>query len=1137
MAGERIGLHVHRSERTDTLLAGLAEVLRATPPDPFAPDLVAVPTPGIERFISQGLGAHLGTSPGRADGVCANVAFPSPAAVVHQVIAQAAGVDPRSDPWLTHRVVWPLLAVIDREMAQPWCAPLARHLGTGPGVEPADRDPARRADRRFAVASRLAALFASYASQRPAMLLDWLAGGATDGAGEPVPADLAWQPELWRRLRAELGEPSPAERLALACAAVVADPSSVDLPDRLAVFGPTRLPADHLQVLAALASGREVHLWLADASPTAWAAGADGPAGAGRRRQDASGRSVRHPLARSLGRDARELRLRLAALPAAGTPVVDEHLPSPLPDGTLLGLLQRQLRDDVDPWAPGAGAVALAADDRSVQVHACHGQARQAEVVREVVLGLLQADPSLEPRDILVMCPDLDQFAPLLSAAFSEPADAERQGAGRHGPTGPLRVRIADRTPEQANEVLAALDALLGMLAGRVELSAVLDLAGRPPVRARLGLDDDALARLEALAVRAGIRWGLDDATRAQYQVGTTTGTWAWGLDRLLLGAAMSEEGLPLLGAVLPVDDVQGADVALLGTLAELVTTLVDLRDATAGSHPLATWITRLTTAVTDLMDARGPDAWQVPNALAAIQALGDHAGGRATDVLLGLADVRWLLADVLAGRPTRTNFRSGGLTVCGLAPMRSVPHRVVCLVGMDDGAFPRAVVPVGDDVLARDPLVGERDRRSEDRQLLLDALMAATEHLVITYTGADDRTNEPRPPCVPLGELLDTLDAMAVTTAGAPARSHVRTTHPLQPFDARNFTPGALGDPGPFSHDRSALDAARTAAGPRQPVGPFLAGDLPAPPAAPLTLADLRAFLASPPAAFLRTRVGISLRGEDDPPPERLPLELDGLERWAIGARALDLLLHGAPTARVRDAELHRGALPPGALGSAELGRIDQEVSVLADQVTALRRGLPARPVDVRIVLPGGTLLTGTVPDVHDRTIVRATYARARAAQELALWPELLAAAVADPGPGWSARLVTRDGGVALVAPDPERCADLLAELAQLHRAGMRAPLPLLPGWSRLYAQRRAEGRSSSQAVRAARAGAWSQQYGAERDLPEVVMVWGTVDLEGLLQDPPGPQEPWYPGEPSRVGALARRLWEPVLAARGSTR
>lgn len=1125
-----MGVHLHRSERTDVLVHGLAAVLARPPADPLAVDLVAVPTAGIERFICQGLARRLGASPEAADGVCANVDFPSPAWIVTRVIAQATGSDPQADPWVPHRAVWPLLAVIDRVAAEPWCAPLAQHLGLGG----ADGTARQRQDRRFAVATRLARLFASYASQRPSLILDWAADRDEDGAGAPIPDDLTWQPELWRRLRGEIDAPSPAERLDAACRALRADPGVVDLPDRLSVFGPSRLPDDHVRVLAALGAGREVHLWLADASPRVWSDVHRLGTAPLRRRHDHSGEAVRHPLLRSLGRDSRELSRRLGRLTEHGDPpTTDTHHPVEITAPTLLGALQRQIRDDLDPGRQRdtTGAHVLSPEDASIQVHACHGQPRQADVVREVVLGLLQADATLQPRDILIMCPDLMAFAPLLSAAFGESASA---GATD---TAALRLRIADRTPEQANDVLAAMALVLDLLTGRMGLSEVLELAGRPPVRARFGFDDDTLRRLADLATQAGIRWGLDPAGRSAYQVPVTSGTWTWGVDRLLLGVAMSQDGLAHVGEVLPVDDVQGGDVLALGQLAELVTRLRGIRDAATERRTATQWADILTAAVTDLMETRGDQAWQVPHALGVLRALAVDAGDHADEVPLSLAEVRGRLDDVLEGRPTRMNFRSGGLTVCGLAPMRSVPHRVVCLMGLDDTRFPRATGADGDDVLARDPLLGERDPRSEDRQLLLDAVMAATDHLVVTYTGSDDRSNETRPPCPALAELLDTVDVMATTSSGSPARDQVRLKHPLQPFDARNFITGALVPTGPFSHDRAALAAARRLTGPRSPRPAFLVGDLPPEPVAELALPQLGAFLASPAAAFLRSRIGLAPRPDDDPAPEAIPLEPDGLATWQIGERALGQVARGVPPADVAAAERLRGQLPPGALGSAVLQGIGAEVSALAHRA-ALLRVRPSRPISARLDLPGGVRLVGTIPDVHDRSIVRLTYSRSKPAQPARVWPELLAAAATTGEAGWSAHLVTRDDEVTLRAPAPDEAARVLAELAELYRAGLVAPLPLMPATGMEYTRRRLRGHSTDAALRAARHAAWQPRFGAERDAPAVVTLWGArAEFEVLLAEPPHADERWFPDETTRFGALARRLWEPIISARGAGR
>ena len=208
---------------------------------------------------------------------------------------------------------------------------------------------------------------------------------------------------------------------------------------------------------------------------------------------------------------------------------------------------------------------------------------------------------------------------------------------------------------------------------------------------------------------------------------------------------------------------------------------------------------TALSTGITSLTAVPDADLWQSSQVEREFNDVLAKAGPHA-DTLMRLPDIKALLDRHLAGRPTRANFRTGTLTVCTMVPMRSVPHRVVCLVGLDDGVFPRLGVVDGDDALARDPMTGERDIRSEDRQLLLDAIGAATEKLVITYTGANEYSGQRKPPAVPLVELLDTLDV----TTPEKVRDRVLVEHPLQPFDVRNVTPGALGMPrGPAVHIR----------------------------------------------------------------------------------------------------------------------------------------------------------------------------------------------------------------------------------------------------------------------------------------------------------------------------------------------
>ncbi|MFS0705882.1 exodeoxyribonuclease V subunit gamma, partial [Cellulomonas sp. 179-A 9B4 NHS] len=272
-------LRVHTAARADVLVDALADVLAQQPPDadPFAREVVAVPTRGVERWVAQRLSHRLGAGPDGEGGVCARIDFDPPARLVRRVVAVAGGVDADEDPWEPERLTWAVLRALDDAVAAgaPWAAPLVRHVGADAGT-----------GRRLRLARRLAATVTAYGAQRPALVTAWASGRDDDGLGGPLPHDLAWQPPLWRAVRAAVGTPSPAERLATAVHAVRADPGVVDLPVRLSVLGATRLPEAHLDVLDALAAHRDVHLWLPHPSPVLWdrAAAATRPGPPPRRR-------------------------------------------------------------------------------------------------------------------------------------------------------------------------------------------------------------------------------------------------------------------------------------------------------------------------------------------------------------------------------------------------------------------------------------------------------------------------------------------------------------------------------------------------------------------------------------------------------------------------------------------------------------------------------------------------------------------------------------------------------------------------------------------------------------------------------------------------------------------------------------
>ncbi|WP_068250440.1 exodeoxyribonuclease V subunit gamma [Janibacter corallicola] len=1034
-----MALHLHRAQRTDVLADELGALLASPLPDPFAREVVVVPEQGIERWLAQRLSHRLGASGGRGDGVCAGVEFLRP----HSLVTMLTGRD-EDDPWLPQHLVWPLLEVIDASLGEPWCTDLTRHLGAD--GEPDAELAQVRAGRRYSVALRLAGLFHRYATSRPRVLRDWREGRDTDGLdGTPLDADLTWQPELWRRLVAAVDAPPPDVRHEQTVARLRAgEGGDLPLPDRLSLFGHTRLGVTEVELLDALATSREVHLWLPQPSEALWqelqAAQADHVLP---RDRDDSSHLVRHPLLASLGRDSRELVRVLGSFASPRRGPAEDGPTPPMrnagPEGpeaeptTVLGWLQADIAANRDP--SGEPQREVAAGDGSVQVHACHGPTRQVEVLREVLVGLLEDDPDLEPRDVLVMCPDVETYAPLIGAAFGlgeHGTDAE--GVDTH-PAHRLRVRLADRSLRSTNPLLDVAARLIGLAGGRLTASEVLDLAAAPPVRRRFGLGEDDLATITRWVTDAGIRWGLDAEHRAPFAMEREDqGTWRFGLDRLLLGVTMSEDGPLHVAAVMPVDDVGSGSVDLVGRLGELIDRTGTALDAMQTARTAGEWMGVLTEAVLALTHVPPSEQWQVGDLQRTLSRAARHA---TEDVPVGLADVRALLEDQLAGRPSRASFRTGGLTVCTMTPMRSVPHRVVCLLGMDDDTFPRQQTVDGDDVLARRPVTGERDARSEDRQLLLDAVLAAGERLIVCYTGADEHSGERRPPAVPLSELLDA--ARGTTTAPVEV-----VHHPLQPFDPRNFAPER-----PFSFDLAALEGARSGTDPEPTDSRLIRTPLPAPVVEDVSLADLVGYFQHPGRGFLRDRLQVGVSREADEVSDRLPIDLDGLEKWSVGDRALAARLAGRPADDVYTAELLRGDIPPGSLGNRALTPIAEQVEDLVRHV-AEGPGGPPGSVDIDVPLPGGRRLTGTVDGVRGPHVVDVTFSRLAAKQHIASWLRLLALSATEEAEWFASTLGKGRGRGRPVArttrgPVPLAAArSHLSELIDVHAVGLSAPLPL---------------------------------------------------------------------------------------------
>lgn len=1138
---------MHRAARSDRLVAALAEVLATPLDDPLMTEVISVHSRGIERWIAQELSARLGVGALGDDGVAADLAFPFPGRLIRGAIARGSSIDPERDPWLPERLTWPLLELVDEDPGAAMLGPLGTHVGTEPG-DATDEQVARR----FGAVRHVADLFDRYGVHRPDMLVAWRGGDPVGPDGGPLPARQRWQADLWAAVRERIDVPSFAERHQTALPALADDPDLLDLPPRFALFGLTSLPAAYLDVLSAIAAHRDVHLMLLHPSPALWERVREVARPADRvpplRDADPTASLPRNPLLRSWGRDARELQL-IAPAPADPNRHHD-HAVAEEPPRTLLERIQADIRADRSP----AGGAPLEADDRSVQVHDCHGRIRQVEVVRDAILHLLAESPDLEPRDIIVMCPDIERFAPLVTAVFgAEAVTHDDMDTDVDAPPA-LRVRLADRSLRRTNPVLEVVSELLGLVDGRVTASAVLDLISREPVRRRFRIDDDDAEVLESWITDLQIRWGLDGDHRTRHGLPRLEqNTWRAGLRRLQLGIAMADESLRAIAGVVPFDDVEGGLSDLAGRLVELVARLEAVLAAVADPRPIDLWRDAIGAAADALTAVDRAHEWQRMQLHRVLDDLVDEAttAHGVSSVAVTLAEIRVMLGDRLSGRPSVTSHRTGDLTISTLVPMRSVPHRVVCLMGLDDGAFPRQTVPDSDDLLLLAPRVGDRDPRSEDRQLLLDALLAATQTLVVTFAGRDERTNEPRPPAVPVDELLDVVDRTVTTDDDRAPRALVTTVHPLAEHDHRNFEVGRLRPGSPWGFHPATLAAARAQRGAAVAPRPFLTDSLPPLDDDVIDLGDLVAFLQHPVKAFVRQRLDVTLPSQGDEPSDAIPATLEPLDRWKVGDEILQQWLAGADPDRTMQMLRARGLVPPGDLADDVLADIRETVDKI--RFLCQKRGVAPgtrNSLDVEVELPDGRLLTGTIPDVaiDAHRIPAVGYSKVGPKHRLAAWARMLAATAQSPGQPWEAVTIGRYSGwkKGLVAqanilprvPGGEQdvrayVTTHLQRLVDLYDRGMRAPLPLYCATSAKIAQNLREDKEAHAYVDKEwttdeRPGAFDLE---DRDPYHQLVLGGQVPTDDLFQAICEPDEAgWGAGDDRRVVAYAWRLWEPVL-------
>lgn len=732
---------LYPSNKLEHLSVLLNAVLTQQPTGIFEPDVILVESPGMQHWVNMQLAAQ--------QRIAMNHEFPLPVRFMWNTARAVLGQDvvPQQSPYRREVLVWRIEKILDsvsfqqhsafQKLSQYWLA-----------VADSDGQQVQR----LQLSTALADVFEQYLLYRPDWLASWEAGETVDPQSELE----QWQSEIWRRLVSEHAF-HPAKLHQLAIDALNNGDKADLLPKRIIVFAINTMAPQLVQFLDALAHHTDIHLFHLNPSVNYWGDVQTNKAIAKQLREEGIARwmedSQANPLLGNLGQQGRDLFNLLTGLDTFEISAFDTDLPkSSVTAGHELVSLQQDILNASYP-------VATPHDEgqSSVVIAKGHTALREVQGLHDFLLEVMSSDASIQPQDVVVMCPAIEDYAPVIDTVFHRIGSPELDDENTR-----LPCSIADRTPLDSEPMIAAFVSLLSLPDSRFEVSKIIDYLRLPGLQLKFGLSDDDLETIAYWLDRANIHWGLNGKHKSVLTKGATAHdihSWHWGLKRLLIGMACEDQS-QIVGNILTVPDVEGNQVYVLGQLIDLLERLGQYATALNTKRTASDWH-RFLIEMRDTCFESTQDNQFAWDAIAkATSDLATHINEAELETELSLRQVREVLTRRFSMPDAGNHFMTGQVTFCSMLPMRSIPFKVVAILGLNDGEFPRQSTPLSIDLMAQAPRkLGDRSRRLEDRYLFLEAIISARQFLYLSYQANSAKDNSERQPSLVLQELQALMD------------------------------------------------------------------------------------------------------------------------------------------------------------------------------------------------------------------------------------------------------------------------------------------------------------------------------------------------------------------------------------------
>ncbi len=1065
------------SNSLEKLKDELYQLLRDNPlSSPLVPEIIVVQSQGMQKWLSLKLAEKFGS--------WASYKYMFPNNFLDTVFdaAPEKAASKSTDPFSREELSWLLMNELARIAADsPSEFPdISTYLRNDPDTL-----------KRWQLATRIAYAFDQYLTFRPDYITAWEEGNVAPQEVQVIgdPAFLqncSWQGILWRAIKKNISAKHRIERYRELISAIQKNESVIKnaLPERAIVFGIPILPPLHVEVLSAISPVCPIYMFLLH--PTI----SHGGIPISRKKKKAleleNNNESHNTLLESFGNIGRgflqELHDKKDIIFKCFYNEDDKE------KRTLLCALQRNiLHDDNTDFDY------TAEEDQSIIIASCHSPMREVEVLRDYLLEILNVPDAPRLDDIIVMTPDIERYAPYIEAVFSSSDPI-------------IPYTVSDRSLKGEYITIASFFSLLDIASSRFEASVVLDLLEKKPLQKCLKITDEDITAIKKWIEDTKIRWGFDASDKELLDLpATSENTWKTCLDRMFLGFAMPAEAF--FDGIVPYDKIEGSSADLLGKISRFVHDLHDFTKIISKPHTLADWHAILSEWTARFLDASDESDSQYHLIDEALSKLSSVSASTGHTQPVHFRVIRAYLDSLLAENVSAHNFLSGKLTFCAMLPMRSIPFKVICLIGMNDGIFPRQDSSIAFDLMAKKPRPGDRSLRDEDRYLFLEALISAKEKLYISYTGQNIIDSSEIPPSVVVSELIDYLHERI-------SPSHFNTIvikHPLQPFSKRYFT----GD-GLFSYSLENFETAqKLVQSARRKIPVFINGKIAEPQVKDLSLTDLHSFLANPAKHFLQRGLGLRFRRDVPETEDDEPFSIDGLSGFQIKSMLLEDIL-GRRTANglIENAfQTYRsmGLLPHGRVGMVAFEQLRHDTQNIAQKASVFLSEKPSSPVFLELKLPSlGILLSGSLPHVNSgyQTIIRPANMRAKDILNAWIYHLSLCALEEEHLPKKTVLVCSKSSNRKIsdvIIFRPVERTDAIAHLSFLAHLSLSHTVALfhfIPECSLAYFIEYIEKKDESAAVKSAKR-EWFSDYGkttSEIDDPYQKLCFGNMEEQELF-------------------------------------